>query len=361
MKTLPTVLVLFLGALPLAAQNWSAAPLPDGRPILRRSVTYVTGEVPGGDVVFRVRFDPRVPFSALVSVAAVESRGFALDGIDFLPGSTGTVVVGAPTGKITRYDVITGATLPDLVPDTDLIAVPPAPGGTWPSTVLSTPTHAYYVENQFGFGGTGSHRIIRKPFAGGPEELVFDGVPHGLVNFEGLELGGGRLYSFTADPFVPDKRALISIGLAGGVWDGAPPAVEVGMLWEEPGPATDGSDELDFDPTLGLIFGTNIENGELVAFSPFLDVEVSSPGALHFVDGGQVAASTGNLALLGAEIDGIRSNGKGRLVFCGKGGVIAVIDAFGVLADGADDGDVVPLVIAPPGIHFDDLTPIIGP
>jgi hypothetical protein len=362
MKIFIAVLVLLLAAPPAASQvQWSAEPVPDLRPVIRRrNVTYVTGELPGADVVFRVRFNPRIPFSGRVSIAAVETRSFAIDGIDFLPGSKTKVVVGAPTGKITSYDVATGMTLPDPIPDTDAIAMPPAPGGTWPSTVLSTPTHFYYVENQFGFGGTSSHRIIRKPFAGGPEEVVFGGVPFGMGNFEGLEILGGRLYTFSKDPGMADKRALISIGLGpGGLWDGMPPAVEIPLLWEAPGPPTDGSDELDFDAFSGAIFGTNIINGEVIAFHPVLG-EISSPGAAHFIDGAQVAASVGNLSLLGAHVDGIRSDGHGLLIFAGKDGVIAVIDAVAVMGDGAYDSDITPLVVAP-GVSFDDLTPILGP
>jgi hypothetical protein len=352
-------LPLFLSPLAFAQQaTWSGTPIDPVRPATRLSTTYVTGELPGADVVFRVRFDPRVPMSGRVSVAAIEARHFELDGIDFVPGSPGLVVVGAPTGKLTKYDVTSGATLPDLVADTDAIAVPPATPGTWPSTVLTTPFHAYYIENQFGFGATLSHRIVRKPFAGGPEEVVYDGAGHGLENFEGLEIAAGRLYFFAADPMLADARALVSIGLTPmGLWNGLAPALEIGGLWEEPGPATDGSDELDFDPTTGWIFGTNIENGEVIAFNVAADMEMSSPGALHFIDGGQVTASAGSLALLGADVDGIRADGRGWLVFAGKGGVIGSIHIAGVMADGADDGDVNPIVIAPMA-SFDDLTPI---
>ena len=90
-------------------------------------------------------------------------------------------------------------------------------------------------------------------------------------------------------------------------------------------------------------------------------MELSSPGALHFVDGGQVSASSGALAALGAEIDGLRSVGNGWLVFTGKGGVMVSLDVAGVLADGADDGDARVLFSLPGLVHFDDLTPIVRP
>lgn len=58
-----------------------------------------------------------------------------------------------PSGIISHYDLLTGAVLADYVPDTDVVPMPPMGPGTNPSTVLSSPTHVYYVENQFGFGG----------------------------------------------------------------------------------------------------------------------------------------------------------------------------------------------------------------
>jgi len=365
----PALLALALLPASVAAQlgpapSWRAegnggaagAPAP-----IRRNVAYVTGELPGIDAILRVSFDPDVPFSGVVSIAAVETRGFGIDGIDFLPGSRRHVVCAAPTGKITLYDVRTGATLPDLVPDTDAVAVPPATPGTWPSSVLTTPAHVYYVENQFGFGATTSHRILRKPFAGGPEEVVYDGAAHGFVNFEGLEIVGPRLYFFAKDPGLPDARALVSVGLTpAGLATPLPPEIHIPGLFEAPGPGTDGSDELDFDPYLGLLFGTNIVNGELIAWEPIGGFEVASPGAAHFVDGIQVATSVGELGLLGALVDGIRSDGRGHLVFAGKAGVFASIDALGVLFDGADDADVIPLVVAPGAVSFDDLTPLLG-
>ncbi len=328
-----------------------------GKPV-RPFVTWVTGEIPGSDVVFEVSFDPRWSGSARIGVAVVEPRHTAVDGIDFVPGTT-EVVVGLPTGIIAHYDVASGAVLPDFIPDTDM--VPPAPTpGTHPSTVLSTPFHFYYIENQFGFGGTPKHRIMRKTFGPGPIEVVYDGAPHGLVNFEGLEFipVGSRLYFFTKDPFLPSARALASIGLVpGGLWNGLPPAIHIGGLTADPG-VGDGSDELDYDPISGLLFGTNIVNGEMIAWDPLAGVEVSSPGATHFIDGADIAASTGALGFLDGEIDGVRSVGNGWLIVTGKAGVIASIDVAGVLADGADDGDVRVLAFVP-GTSFDDLTPVV--
>jgi hypothetical protein len=329
-----------------------------GRAIKRPFVTWVTGEIGASDVIFEVRFHPAIAGSALAEVVVTDFRG-PLDGIDFVPGTPTEVVVGMPFGIIGHHDVASGAVLPDFVPDTDLVMPPPMGPGTHPSTVLTTPFHAYYVENQFGFGATMSHRILRVPFAGGPAELIYDGAPHGLVNFEGLEIVGPRLYFFAEDPFLPTARALVSIGLTPmGTWAGTPPAVHVGGLFEDPA-STDGSDELDFDPPSGLIFGTNIENGEVVAWHPGAGVEVSAPGATHFVDGAEVAASVGALGALGGEIDGVRSVGNGWLVFTGKAGVIVSLSIPGVLADGADDGDARILFAAPGLVHFDDLTPIV--
>jgi hypothetical protein len=344
----------------LQAVAGPATPIP-GTPLRgfkRPYVTWVTGELGSTDVLFEVSFVPSVAGSAHAKVLLSDPRG-ALDGIDFVPGAF-EVVVGMPTGILSHYDLATGAILPDVIPDTETIAVPPATPGTHPSTVWSTPGHVYYIENQFGFGATASHRIVRKPWGPGPEEVVYDGAVHGLKNFEGLEGVAGRLYFFAEDPALPTARALVSIGILGGVWNGLAPAVHIGGLHEDPG-STDGSDELDFDPPSGLIFGTNIENGEVVAWHPFAGIEISSPGALHFVDGGQIAASTGALAALGAEIDGLRSVGDGWLVFTGKGGVMVSLRIAGVLADGADDGDARVLFSMPGAVHFDDLTPIVRP
>lgn len=358
------MLGLVLSVLALPAPQIGVQPLgpvtqTPQRAIKRPWVTWVTGELGSSDVIFEVRFNPRIADSAELEVVVTDPRG-ALDGIDFVP-STSEVVVGMPTGIISHYDLATGTILADYVPDTDAVAPPPMGPGTHPSTVLTTPGHVYYVENQFGFGATMSHRLMRKPWGAGPVELVYDGAPHGLKNFEGLEGVAGRLYFFAEDPFLPTARALVSIGVTPmGLWNGLPPAVHIGGLFEDPA-STDGSDELDFDAPSGLIFGTNIENGEVVAWSPFASAEASSPGAMHFVDGGQVAASTGALAALGGEIDGVRSVGNGWLLFTGKAGVIVSLSVPGVLADGADDGDArVLFTPAVPGsIHFDDLTPIV--
>lgn len=75
------------------------------------------------------------------------------------------------------------------------------------------------------------------------------------------------------------------------------------------------ADELDFDSPSGQLFGTSIVNGEVIAYAPCAASEVRSPGALHFVGGGQILASTGALAALGGEIDGVRSVGNGWLLF----------------------------------------------
>ena len=340
--------------------NATQVPVPPGRWLKRPFVTWVTGEAGAADVVFRVQFHPRVSGSALLDVAVVEPRG-AVDGIDFVPG-TSEVVVGMPTGIISHYDVVSGAMLPDYVPDTDMVMPPPAGPGTHPSTVLTTPFHFYYVENQFGFGATASHRIMRKSFGPGPVELIYSGVPHGFVNFEGLEieLVDSRLYFFAKDPVAPVGRVLASIGLVpGGLWNGVPPTIHIAGLAEDP-VIGDGSDELDLDRRTGWIFGTNIVNGEMIAWDPSVGAEVSSPGSVHFIDGADVAASTGALGALAGEIDGVRAVGNGWLVVAGKAGVLASIDIAGVMADGPDDGDVRVLALMP-GVSFDDLTPIVRP
>lgn len=331
-------------------------PPAPGRLLPRPYVTWVTGELFASDVVFRVRFDPARAGSARLSVAVVEPRG-AIDGIDFVPGTL-EVAATLPTGTLAHYDLVSGAVLPDFLPDTDAVPTPPATPGTHPSTVWSTPFHAYYVENQFGFGATSSHRIVRRPWAGGPTEVVYDGGVHGLKNFEGLEGVAGRLYFFAEDPGLASARALISIGTSGGLWNGLAPTVHLGGLFEGPG-STDGSDELDFDAASGLLFGTNIVNGEVIAWSPGAGIEVHSPGALHFVDAGQILASSGALSALGGEIDGVRSVGDGWLLFSGKAGTLVSLSVPGVLADGADDGDARVLLALPGTVSFDDLTPIL--
>jgi hypothetical protein len=349
------MIALFLALLVHPAPQVTPIPGTPLRAIKRPFTTWVTGELGASDVIFEVDFHPRIAGSARAKVVVTDPRG-ALDGIDFVPGFS-EVAVGMPTGIISHYDLVTGAVLPDFVPDTDLVPMPPMGPGTHPSTVLSSPTHFYYVENQFGFGATMSHRIMRKPWGPGPVEVVYDGMPHGLKNFEGLEGAVGRLFFFAEDPFMASARALVSIGAPGGVWNGLPPAIHIGGLFEVPG-STDGSDELDLDAHSGLIFGTNIGNGEVIAWDPFLGLEVSSPGALHFVDGGQVLASTGALSKLGGEIDGVRSVGNGWMLFTGKAGVIVSLSIAGVLLDGADDDDA-RVLLEMAGASFDDLTPIV--
>ena len=60
--------------------------------------TYVTGEALGGDVIFKVTLDPTIAASATISTAATDAR--RLDGIDFLPGSTSSVSLGAQTPAV---------------------------------------------------------------------------------------------------------------------------------------------------------------------------------------------------------------------------------------------------------------------
>jgi hypothetical protein len=188
-------------------------------------------------------------------------------------------------------------------------------------------------------------------------EVVFSGGGP-LVNLEGIEIVGSRLYFFSTDPGDPTKRALMSIGLVGGVHDGAAPVKEIGGL--AAGPGGDGSDELDFDPVSGKIYGTNIINGEVVVVDPFAPPGTS--GAI-FISGAAVAAGAPDaLKLLLRSVDGIRSDGLGHLIFVGRGGVMGAIDIAGVVADGADDGDVIRLYDSDPGVAgtgfiFDDLTP----
>ncbi|MEZ5354152.1 MAG: hypothetical protein R2762_16060 [Bryobacteraceae bacterium] len=307
--------------------------------------TYVTGDSPLGDTIFRVTLDPAAAFSASIGVAATDT--VRMDGIDFLPGSTSLVAVGAQgPGEISQFNVATGAKLGSFIPATG--------AGTRPSTVLSTPTHVYYIENQFGFEGP-THRIMRTPIGGPPgtAEVVFDGASEGLVNFEGIEIVGGRLYFFARDPGDPASRALFSIGLAGGVWDTAAPVAHLTGL--AAAPAGDGPDELDFDPGSGLLFGTNIVTGEIYFWNPGLSV-----GGL-LISSAEIGAGAGGLARLGTSmIDGIRSSGNGYLVVTGLAGVIASIDIAGALA-GVDDSDVIVLydaALGGPSISFDDLSPL---
>jgi|GEM_PF-3902212 len=340
--------------------------------------TYITGESGSDRVIFRALFDTTVPNSGVVSIAAYETNTTGrLDNIDFTPG-TGFAQVHvsqqrAGGGAITSYNVLTGAELPDYVPETSLGSFPPASGVSRPASVLPTATHIYYVENQFGFAG-GAHRIMRTPLAGpaGTTEVVFDGssYPGGLTNFSGLEIVGARMYTFVRDPTDPaDTRALVSFGLSGaGIWDGmipGPTGIVKNMtgLFEALGPgvgpfASDGSDELTFDPVTGYLFGTNIANGEVIAYDPVGGMAITSPGAAagRFIDAGQIdaGAATGlNLLDEMHRADGIRSTGTGHLVWVGHGGVLAAIDIAGVLADGADDGDIIPLFFNP-AFEFDD-------
>lgn len=337
--------------------------------------TFVTGETATNDVIFDVNFETAVPYSAIWSIALTDPRMLSLDGIDFVPGTGNkVVVVGMPAGKLGLFDVAGGVVLPDLIPNTDLIAAaaPPPTPGSHPSTVLSSPNHVYYVENQFGLGFTSDHRIMRKPFAGGPEELVFDGVAVApifggavLKNLEGLEhvtiAGNERLYFFAQDPSAAPDRALVSIGITPvGLWDGLPPVMElVGLT----GTGNEGSDELDFDPVWGLLFGTNLATGEVIAYNPFVGAPAVPPATPFpfFIDPARVAAGAPDgLGLLGMNVDGIRSDGAGRVVFAGRGGVIGAIDVGTVLAFGATDVDVYPLLLDP-NLGFDDLTPLPEP
>lgn len=336
--------------------------------------TYVTGETSPGEpgeehVIFTVTFDPAVAYSGVVTPTITDAV-HRLDGIDFVPGTSemevvaaGTFLVGAD-GFVGHYNVFTGSILPDYIASTK-VAVPPLLTATHPSSVKATATHFYYTENQFGFEASDPHRIIRKPFAGGPAELVFDGAVAGLVEFEGLEIVGSRLYFFARDPGDSTKRALMSIGLSGGVWDTVAPAVELAGLGRGapagigPG-SSDGSDELDYDPVTGLIWGSNIATGELIAYDPVADV-----GAV-VVSAAAVAGGTPTgLGLLGKTIDGIRSTSEGHLVFAGLEGVIGSIDLSGFIVGGGLgagsilDADVFPLVFGAPGEYaFDDLTPL---
>jgi hypothetical protein len=353
-------LMLVLLACPSPLQSYETLPSPGSPRIDHRRplVTWVTGAMPGADVIFRVRFHHRIPGSARIDLALVEPRHSPLRGIDFKPGTT-EVAVGMPMGTISHYDVASGALLPDYIADTDMVAPPPAGPGTHPSTVLTTPFHFYYVENQFGFGTTASHRIMRKTWGPGPIDMIYDGGPHALAKFEGLEFEPvhSRIYFFAKDPALPTKRALVSIGLVpGGLWNGIAPTVHLGGLTADPA-GGDGSDGLDRDPWSGVIFGTNIVNGEMIAWDPIAGAEVSSPGSTHFIDGADIAASTGALGALGGDINGVRSAAKGWLIVTGKAGVIATIHIDGVLADGADDGDVRVLAFVP-SVSFDDLTPV---
>ncbi len=317
--------------------------------------TFVTGADPLGDVVFAVTLDPAIAGSATFAVAVRDS--VRLDGIDYLPGSVREVAVGAQVaggGAITRYDVFAGTVLPDFVPATG--------AGTRPSSILTdTPTgsHVYYTENQFGFGAGGLHRIMRTPVGGpaGATDLVFDGSAvgaGGLVDFEGLEIVAGRLYFFARSDVVSTDRALYSIGLDGaGLWDGAAPSTLLGGLTAAA--AGDGSDELDFDPLSGLIFGSNVINGEVIWWDP-----VGASGGFLIAGAEILAGGPDLLRMATAQFDGIRSTGNGYLVLTGIDGVILSIDIAGAFA-GVGDEDVAILydrLVEATDLRFDDLTPM---
>lgn len=355
--TPPPTLIL-AGALAMAPMGLSATVIE----------TFITGETGTGlDVIFRAVLDPAVAGSATVGVAVTETRALRLDGIEFEAGSTDIVVVGAQKpgtpsdGAITRYDVRTGAILPDVIASTNAIA--PAPVASLPSTIFPTPAGVYYVENQFGFASSGgpptAHRIIFKPSGGGPEMVVFDGADctpalgDECVNFEGIELTpGGTLLTFVRDPDDADKRALITIPLDGGtgLWDGTAIVKEIGGLSAAAG-IGDGSDELDIDASTGIVYGTNIVSGELI--------QLVGGVTSVFIDPLVIAASTGNLNLLDSRVDGVRADGAGHLVLASTLGLLLSVDIAGVLADGADDSDVLVLydsTAAGTGYRFDDLT-----
>jgi hypothetical protein len=319
---------------------------------------YVTGEDAGADVIFQVTLNPAIVGGVTAVNPIITDPAHRLDGIDFVPGSGFTkLVVGAQSpGAITHYDLGTKLPiLPEIVPSTGLAAAGTMGSPfTRPSTVLSTPSHIYYIENQFGFESPPSadHRIMRVLAGGGPVGVVFDGAlaagtPLGapLVNLEGLEIVGSRLYFFAADHTAPAaSRGLYSIGLAGGVWDSAAPKLHLGGLTAMVPPG-DGSDELDYDPTLNLIFGSNIISGEIIAQTPGL---AAPPGVF-------VVPPFGDPFLTGGAIDGIRTTQDGKfLVMTGLAGVIASYDLT--------TGTVIPLYdsgVAGTGYSFDDLTPLV--
>jgi len=340
-------------------------------------VTYLTGETPAdGQVVFRVVFNSAVKDSAILSIAASETdTDLRLDNIDFVPGSGFSEVVvtaqGVGNGALTRYNVKTGAELPDVISSTNVV-VPP-PGASRPASIVPNPagTHYYYTENQFGFAGP-MHRMVRVPL-GGPAaaaEVVYDGAADGLVEFSGVEILGSTMYFFAHDSAgPPDKRQLYSVPLGGGGLAGGPPVLEVlgldrssGLPVSAPG-FSDGSDEMDFDSTTGLLYGTNIGTGEIIGFEPGTGpIDASIAGSLPFhIDDAVITAAAAitvndGLGLLSGvatpggpfdgpvrQIDGIRPDGDGHLVVAGHEGVLVSIDIAGVLADGPDDGDIIRL------------------
>lgn len=358
--------------------------------------SYITGEVftpTLKHVIFTVTFDPSVLLSGTI-VTTLEDTAHRLDGIDFVPGTGETEVVAAgtylsppPNGVVGHYKVDTGTILPPYIVFTSTaspIPPPPPPITTHPSSVKSTDTHFYYTENQFGFEAADPHRIIRAPFAGGAAEVVFSGADPAVVTafgaplaqLEGIEIHDGRIYFFARDPTTSSptlKRALFSASLTGGVATGVAPVLELGGLTRGTGLAgagpgtSDGSDELDFDPFTGLLWGTNITDGQLIAYDP-----VTMTGGV-VLDAATIATgSTFGLKLLTRRIDGIRSTGEGHLVFVGLDGTIGAIDLTGFVSGGGlgfgsildsdvfplfddrlDDGMGVDLEFA-----FDDLTPL---
>jgi len=369
----------------------------DAKPL----VTYITGDTPAdGQVVFRAQFDSAVKDSAILTIVAKESDpALRLDNIDFVPGSSFSEVVvtaqSAGDGALTRYNVKTGAELPDVISSTNAVAVPPPSGASRPASIVPDPTgtYYYYTENQFGFAG-GTHRMMQVPIGGGVEKVAYDGLGDGLVEFSGAEIIEDRMYFFAHDPAGPAaERQLYSVPLdAAGIASG-PAVLEVfgldrssGVAIAAPG-SSDGSDEMDFDPSTGLLYGTNIGTGETIGFDPATGPAIGV-GALPFhIDDALVTAAAAvtvddGLGLLSGvatppgvfldgperQIDGIRPDGDGHLVVMGHNGVMVSIDIKGVLVDGADDSDIIRLFNAdfpgagttigfsPVGLAFDDHT-----
>lgn len=339
--------------------------------------TYITGSHMGTPVVYRAIFDPAVKDSLVLSVAVSDpllaSLGGRLDNIDFVPGSSFSRVVAtaqyggaAPNGALVHYDVVAGIRLADFVPSTNAVAVPPASGTSRPASIApnGAGTHFYYVENQFGFAGI-THRMMRAPIAGGPEEVVFNGLSGRvgggtLVEFSGVEIVAGRVYFFARDVAGPaHERQLYSVALGGGGLGAGAATLEVagldrssaftGAAGVGPG-ASDGSDELDFDPVSGLIYGTNIATGETIGFAPGSGPFASPAGLPFYIDGGSVALAANAfgtddglgllsgvatpfiLPILGGDpprrIDGIRPTDDGlHLVVIGHDGVVVSIEA----------------------------------
>ncbi|MCA9267804.1 MAG: hypothetical protein KDA41_05010, partial [Planctomycetales bacterium] len=195
----------------------------------------------------------------------------------------------------------------------------------------------------------------------------------------------GRLYFFGrgvdagTGAMTDGERGLFSVPLTGaGVWDfTTAPTLHTGPLASggganlfspDPG-SSDGSDELDYDAVTGLLFGTNIANGEVIAYDVTSGSLVTSPGAAtgFFIDGSQVLAGAADgLGLLGRRTDGVRIDDEGNLIIVAHDGVLLAIDIADVLSDGADDADVMRLfdrLIAPPefnNVSFDDHTIVVN-